>query len=90
VGFTATTEKTATSKQEHYGWDHDRQQATRTIVLDSPTRERLQVENHYVEVPTEEYRNAHAWAAEQLVRKQPGLTSAIHQLEGMIAQRLNA
>jgi hypothetical protein len=96
VGFTATTE--AKSGQSAVGsgqqtqrvtWDREEQRPTRqTIVIDTPPRTHTTIENHYVPVESDRYQNAHAWAREQVARKQPGATATIHQLESLIRQKL--
>lgn len=94
VGFTPTTEARQPTT-DRVTWDREEQRPIRetiplsqTIVVDTPPRTHTTIENRYVEVESDRYQRAHAWAREQVARKQPGATATIHQLESLIRQKL--
>jgi hypothetical protein len=96
IGFTPTTDAKRLEaggerleKTDRVAWDPETQgPARKTIVVDTPPRNTTTIENRYVEVETDRYQRAHAWAAEQVARKQPGASATIHQLESLIRQKL--
>jgi hypothetical protein len=89
VGFKRETATAGSQNQERVAWNSEEQRPIReTIVVDTPPRTHTTVENHYVEVETDRFQRAHAWAREQVARKQPGATATIHQLESLIRQKL--
>lgn len=72
-------------------WDPAEQRATRsTVVVDSPPAVDRTIEHRFVSVDSDRYQRAHAWAKEQLVRKQPGAVGAVQQLDSLIRQKLAA
>lgn len=72
-------------------WDPAEQRATRsTVVVDTPATQYREVHQQIVPVESDRFQRAHAWAAEQVARKQPGAAGTLQQLQSLIRQKLAA
>ena len=59
------------------------------VPVENPPPPQVQTtENHYVPYETDSYRQAHAWANEQLAKRYPGSLEYVGTIESLIKQYL--
>jgi hypothetical protein len=60
------------------------------VAIDSPPPPQVTAtERHYVPYENDNFRRAHDWAAEQIVRKYPGATDYVAAMDSLIQQQLS-
>lgn len=91
AGYVVGRKVRRTIRARHLARAQQPAQRTVPVAIDSPPPPQVTAtERHYVPFETDAFRRAHDWACEQVVRKFPGATDIMANLDSLIAQQLAA